>query len=195
MSYDPFRCNYPWCFSPCYPPAPCPPPQCPRVCYITNAATTTNIPSGGTVIPVGATISAGNTTVPAGTVTVINGYTSAPSTNAGGVTANNGFFSIPIAGTYNVAANVCFNTVASILPTDIREVTIYKVDLSTGIVTLQAIDSRTPIAGSPTCVNVATTIDFASGDRVFVGVRQTNGASTVIDTVPLAGRISIARNC
>lgn len=187
----------PCCWNPCQPvcPPPCPPPQCPTVSFITNAATTTNIPSGGTVLPPGTTIPAGITTVPPGTVTVINGYTGAPSSNIGGITANNGFFTVNIGGRYAVSANVCFDTVPSTLTTDIREVTIYKVETATAQVTLQAIDSRLPIAGSPTCVNIATTIDLASGDRIFVAARQTNGLATIIGTVPAVGRLSITRIC
>jgi hypothetical protein len=196
------NCNpcYTTCYTACQPactqvcPAPCPAPQCPPVSYITNAATPTNIPSGGTVIPVGTTIGTGITTVPAGTVTVINGYTGAPSTNSGGVIANNGFFTIPVAGRYQVSADVCFDTVATTLASDLREVTIYKVDNATGLVTLQAIDSRVPIATVPTCVNIATTVDFAANDRVFIAARQTNGAAAIIPTVALVGRVSITRN-
>jgi hypothetical protein len=123
------------------------------------------------LIPPGSTIPSGTTLVPAGTVTVINGYTGAPTTNIGGITANNGFFTVPVAGRYNVSADVCFDTVASTLTTDIREVTLYKVETTTALVTLQAIDSRLPIAASPTCVNIATTIDLAVGDRIFVAAR------------------------
>lgn len=194
MNYCPYAYGY-CCPPPVCPPVPCPPPQCPTVSYITNVATTTSVPSGGSLIPLGSTIADGNTTVPLGTVTVINGYTTAPTTNIGGITANNGFFTVNIGGRYAVSADVCFDTVASTLTTDIRQAVIYKVEKGTALVTLQAVDSRLPIAGSPTCINLGTTIELASGDRVFVAARQTNGLAAIVGTVPGIGRLTITRIC
>jgi hypothetical protein len=177
------------------PPA-CPPTvTCPTVSYITNIATATPVFSGGTSIPVGTIIPAGTTTVPAGTVTVINGYTGSPSSNVGGILANNGFFTIPISGRYVISANICFASVASVVSTDIRELYIYKVDALTNVVSQIAVDSRTPIAGSQTCINVATVADLLAGDRIFIAARQTNTAGVTIDTVATTGRLAITRVC
>jgi len=187
---------------PCQPPClvacpvPCPPaPACPAVSFVSGIATGTPIVAGGTPIPVGTIIAPGTTTVPAGTVTVINGFTGSPTTNVGGVIANNGFFTAPIAGRYVIAANVCFASVATVTATDIRELYIYRVDALTGIVTQLAVDSRTPVAGSPTCVNIATVADLNAGDPIFIAARQTNATSTIIDTVSTVGRLAITRVC
>ena len=144
-------------------------------------------------IPPNTIIPAGDTTVPAGTVTVITGYTGVPSTNIGGITQSNGFFTLPATGNYSVVANICFAAVPAVLPTDIRIVSIYKVDALTGIVTNIGMDSRTPVAATPTCINVATTDTFRAFDRVFIAVRQTNGAALAILTVPDVGRLAITR--
>lgn len=176
-------------------PTPCPTPVCPAVSFVSTIATGTPIVAGGTPIPAGTIIPAGTTTVPAGTVTVINGFTGSPTTNVGGVIANNGFFTAPIAGRYVIAANVCFASVATVTPTDVRELYIYRVDAITGIVTQLAVDSRTPIAGSPTCVNIATVADLNAGDRIFIAARQTNATSATIETVATTGRFAITRVC
>jgi hypothetical protein len=144
---------------------------------------------------VGTTIPAGTTTVPAGTVTVITGYTGTPTTNIGGITQNNGFFTVPVNGRYVISANVCFSSVTTVTSTDSRVLYIYRVDAITGLVTLLAVDSRTPIAGSPTCINLATDADLAAGDRIFVAATQTNATGASVDTVAGTGRIAITRVC
>lgn len=190
--------SYPQYSVPCPTPTPIcpvPTPVCPIVTYITNIASSTAILSGGTSIPAGTVIPTGSTAVPAGTVTVVNGYTGAPIKNEGGIIPNNGFFTVPVAGRYIISSNQCFNSVATVASTDVREVYIYKVEASTGLVTMIADDSRTPIAGSATCVNVSSVVDLAANDRIFIAVRQTNVAATTIDTVAASGRLAIARIC
>lgn len=188
-------CGYNPCPQPCPQPCPPTPPSCPAVVYITNIDTATAVPSGGMDIPVGTVIATGTTTVPANTVTVINGYTGAPSTNLGGVTANNGFFTVPMAGRYVVATNICFASVDTTTTSDMREVYIYRVQATTGVVTQIAADSRTPIASSTTCVNVSSVTDLAAGDRLFVAARQINADAAVINTVASVGRLAITRVC
>ncbi|XWV25515.1 hypothetical protein QJ856_gp0242 [Tupanvirus deep ocean] len=186
------------CPQPCIPnPPPCPQPcpPCPTVAYVTNIPTATTVVSGGAAIPVGTVIAPGTTTVPAGTVTVINGFTGAATTNVGGITANNGFFTIPIAGRYVISANTCFAAVATVLATDVRELYIYRVDALSGVVTLLAVDSRTPIAGQPTCINLATVADLNVGDRVFVAARQINGGTGAAVDTTTTGRLAITRVC
>jgi hypothetical protein len=168
-------------------------PACPNVRYVTNIATATTVPSGGTAIPIGTTIASGITTVPAGTVTVINGYTGAPTVNEGGITSNNGFFTVPVAGAYDITANITFASVPSVISSDIREVFIYRVSAQTNIVTQIAVDSRTPIAASTTSINVSTAEVLAAGDRVFIAVIQTNAGAVSVDTVAVVGRLSIIR--
>ena len=185
------------CPAPC--PTPCPTP-CPNVTFITNIATPTAVVTGGTLIPTASSnppgstiIPAGSTTVPVGTVTVITGYTGTPSTNIGGVLSNNGFFTIPCTGRYVISADICFAAATVAPTTDFREVSIYRVDATTGIVSLLAIDSRTPIIGSPTCINVATVADLRAGDRIFIAARQNSGATIL--TEANIGRLAITRVC
>lgn len=173
-------------------PVPCPVP-CTVVAYYTDIASSTAIISGGSAIPTGTTIPSGSTTIPANTVTVITGYTGIPTTNTGGVIPNNGFFTIPVSGKYAITATICFATVATTLTTDLREVYIYKVDATTSLVTKSANDSRVPIAGSNTCVNVSAYDNFNVGDRVFIAARQINGSSAIIDTVAGVGRLTITK--
>lgn len=172
---------------------PCPKPTPVVVAYITNTATTTAIPSGGTLIPVGTVITTGSTAVPAGTVTVINSFTAAPTTNIGGVTMNNGFFTVPVAGRYSATANNSFDTVSSTDSTDYRSLQIYRVEATSGVVTLVAVDSRTPIVGSATNINLSTEIDLACGDRIFVSALQSNIAAASINTLAYPGRLSLVR--
>ena len=189
------------CPAPC--PAPCPipcPAPCPNVTFITNIATPTAVVTGGMLIPTASStppgstiIPTGSTTVPVGTVTVITGYTGTPLTNVGGVLSNNGFFTIPCTGRYVIAANICFAAATVSSATDFREVSIYKVDATTGIVSLLAVDSRSPIIGSPTCVNVATVADLRGADRIFVAARQNSGATIL--TEANVGRLAITRVC
>lgn len=176
-------------------PTPTPINNCPVVSYETYIASSTSIVSGGTSIPVGTIILPTSTTVPVNTVTVINGYTGAPTVNIGGVLPNNGFFTVPITGRYVITANICFSSVTTTTTSDVREVYIYKSAANTGLVTLLAVDSRNPISGSSTCINVATEADLAISDRIFVAVRQTNANSSVINTDPGTGRFTITRIC
>lgn len=181
-----------------YCPPVCPPtpaPICPTVAYVNNITTPTAVPAGGIAIPAGTVIPANSTTVPAGTVTVINGFTGIPTTNIGGIVPNNGFFTVPIAGRYVLAANVAFASVATVAPTDVRELYIYRVDATTGLVTLLAVDTRAPVAGVPTNVNIATVADLNAGDRIFVAALQTNVPGAVVSTVASVGRIAITRTC
>lgn len=171
---------------------PCPQTFCPNVSYINNATTSTTVVSGGVDIPAGTIIPTGSTTVPAGTVTVISGFTGTPSTNFGGVISNNGFFTIPIAGKYIITANVCFATTAGITPGDFRELYIYRVDASTGIVSLLAADSRPPVLGNNTCINISTNADLGTGDRIFIAARQVTSGGTSVTTV-VGSRIAITR--
>ena len=172
-------------------------PPCPTVVFISNTATVTSIPSGGTLIAPGTTIPAGSTTVPANSVTVIAGFTGTPTTNTGGVINSNGFFLIPISGRYVITGNVCFSVPATVAPGDFRELILYRVDATTGLVTQLAIDSRVPLSNLPTCINLSTNADLNAGDRVFLAARQV----TVVNGLPVAinanadGRIAITRVC
>ena len=184
--------------------SPCP-PKCQRKCcrkypkidcsnvsYITNIATASTVFSGGSSIPAGTIIPPGFFTVPANTVTVINGYTF-PSTNEGCIILNNGFFTLPCSGKYIITANVCFSAVDSTIPSDVRVVTIYRVDAITGLVTILGTDSRSPIVGSSTCINISTNAELCNYDRIFVAVRQTNEGGVPINTVAGSGRIAITK--
>jgi hypothetical protein len=188
--YTPSSCN------PCYTPTPCPcpvPTPTSNVVYITNVATPTTVPSGGTAIPIGTIIPAGNTTVPAGTVSVINGYTGAPTTNIGGIIANNGFFTVPVSGTYNINANVTFAVPLAVTAGDLREVYIYKVSGATGIVTAIADETAYPISGSTTSINISANEEFLAGDRFFIAARQITSGGAAIDTVATVGRLAVVR--
>lgn len=176
------------------PQPPTPTPVCPTITYITTIASSNSIVSGGGPIMQGTIIPAGSTTVPANTVVVINGYTGAPSTNQGGILPNNGFFTLPVAGRYFIGANICYGSVPVTTTADIRETFIYKVDGVSGVVSAIAVDSRIPIQGASTCVEVSTVENFSANDRVFIAVRQLSPISPV-DTVPGNGRLSITRLC
>ena len=176
-------------------PTPCA-PICNNVTYIAGIPTANTIPSGGVAIPVGTIIPPGTTTVPAGTVTVINGYTGVPTSNSGGIIPNNGFFTVPVSGRYIVSAYVCFSTVAISATTNVDALYIYIVSAATGLVTLAAVDSRSPVVGLPTCINIATDVDLNPGDAIFIAATQTNSTAASISTVAGSGRIAITRvNC
>lgn len=186
------------CPTPC--PAPCPPcpPRCPDITYVTGPSTTgIVIPTGGTPIPVGSTI------VPAGSVTVITTFAAAPTTNVGGIAVNNGQFIIPIAGRYDISGTVCLDVPAnSVIPAGSTfTLYIYKVDVTTGVITLLAANTApftgagtTPTVITTSCSNAATTADLAAGDRVFFAVTQNTGLATVT-TSTTAGRFAITRLC
>jgi len=199
LSY-PQQCSQP-CVAPCpvQCPTPCPTqcpiqcptptPTCPTVTFISDLNTAVVVPINGTPIVPGSTI------IPA-TITVVNGFLGVPTTNIGGISQNGGFFTIPIAGRYIITTDICF--AAPTLPvtaTDTREVYIYRIDATTGIITLLAVDTRTPVSGTPTCINVATVADLHSGDRIFIAAiaRQpiTSGATVTITS----GRLAITRVC
>ena len=134
--------------------------------------------------------------MPAGTVTVINNYSASPTTNLGGVVPNNGFFTVPLNGRYSIATFICFANVGSTVAAgDVREIYIYRVDATSGLVTTLAMDSRPPVANAPTCVNVATIADLNCGDRVFVAARQVTVGGTAIGTIAQDGRFAITRVC
>lgn len=173
--------------------SPCSP--CPQVTYINNIATANAVPSGGAIIPIGTTIPKFSTAIPPGTVTVINGFTVNNQTNAGGILYNNGFFKLPITGNYFINVNICFESVATVAPTDMRAVYIYKVDSTTNIVSIIAVDTRPPVAGNPTCICIATEDNMLGGDRFFIAVRQLNSTTGVINTIPAVGRLTISRLC
>lgn len=184
-------CQTTTCMTPCQPITN----TCPNITYINGIASATTIISGGAPIPVGTVIIPGTTTVPAGTVTVINGYTGSPTTNSGCIIQNNGFFTVPTAGQYIITANVCFATSTVVAPTDSRVLYIYRVNAVTGLVTLMAIDSRLPVMGLPTCINLTTTDNFNSNDRIFVASTQLSSTGESVSTIAGTGKISIARVC
>lgn len=175
------------CPAPC--PAPCPPVTCPAVSYITFAPTATLIPTG-TVGVAPTPIPAGATTIPAGTVTPITGFTGVPTTNIGGVTLNttNGQFTVPIAGRYIISAYVGF----SANPVGTREVYIYRIDATTGIISLLASDSRNATVVGTTNATVTTTADLSAGDRIFFAVAQNSGTTL---TSTSDSRFAITRLC
>jgi hypothetical protein len=177
--------------------APCQPTTCPcpNITYINGIASATTIISGGAPIPVGTVIIPGTTTVPAGTVTVINGYTGAPTTNVGGIIQNNGFFTVPTSGRYIIAADVCFVAPTLVSATDSRVLYIYSVNAITGLVSLLAVDSRLPIMGLPTCINLTAIADLTCNDRIFVAATQLSATGESVSTIAGTGRISITRIC
>jgi hypothetical protein len=177
------------CQTICHPhPHPIEPPFCPPVTYITTAPTVTSIPTSavGVALP---QIPIGSITVPINTVTVINGY-GTPTTNIGGITLNitNGHFTIPIAGKYIISAYIGFTA----LPVGVREVDIYKVDASTGIISLIVANSTNAVFTGNTLVTLTTIAELRANDRLFVSVTQNSGSiiSTTFDT-----RVAITRVC
>ena len=177
------QCQTP-CYNPCPPacPPPCP-PICPTVTYVASPATVTTVPSGGTPIPIGATTITG--------VTPITGFTGTPTTNIGGITVNpaTGQFTIPIAGRYLLSAFVAFapNSFGGT-----RDVYIYKIDGSTGVITLLAANT-TPGNTSITSYNTVTTFDnLQVGDRIFFAATQNSGAPVTVTT---ESRFGITRLC
>lgn len=164
-----------------------------NITFITNIATANTIPSGGTSIPAGTVIAPGTTTMPANTVTLINGYTGPTIDNVGGIVLFNGFFNIPENGKYFTNTTICFASPTTTTSTDLREVYIYHVAAITGLVTTLADDSRTPIAGSPICINVSAAAHFNAGDRIFIAVRQITSDASSVSTVADVGRVAITR--
>ena len=173
-------------------PTPCPTP-CSDVVYITEIPVAVVIPSGGIAIPTGTIIPAGTTTLPVGTLTLINGYGISPITNLGGITLNNGFFTVPVAGKYSLTTDVVFQPTSTVVPTDLRELFIYRIAAGTGVTTLLAVDTRVPVAGNPTAVNVSTGAYLNAGDRIFIAARQISAGAVSISTVPNSGRVAILK--
>ena len=180
-------CNNP-CSNPCQPiqcaPIPCQPVinQCPNVSYITSIPT-------GTVIPSGAA-------APIGTVTPILGYSPVPSTSIGGITLNatNGQFTVPIVGRYIITAFIGFVETPTTIIGGTRQLYIYKVDGTTGALTLLAEDSRNAVTTGNTYISIATTADLNAGDRIFVAATQNNTAAIPVTTTT-DGRFTITRLC
>lgn len=162
---------------------------CPNVTFITNPATATTITSN----PVGTAptpIPAGSTVIPAGTVVPITGFSGTPIVNCGGITVNSGTgqFTIPISGRYIISGSVIFSPNA----TGTREVYIYRVSGTSGIISLLASDSRNATAVGTTNVTVTTTADLLAGDRIFFAATQNSGSSI---TAQIDSRYSITRVC
>lgn len=183
---QPQNCCQPFSY---YPP-PCPtPPVCTQVAYIIGAPTPTTIPSN-TVGTAPTLIPVGSTTIPAGTVNPIIGYTAVPTTNIGGVTVNttNGQFTIPAAGRYIITGYFGFssNAVGS------RELYVYKIDGTTGVISLLALDSRNAVTttGEPTNITITTAWSFNASDRVFFAATQNSGSSLTTTT---DSQVSIVR--
>jgi hypothetical protein len=173
------------CHDPCRQQIQCPNPcnPCPAVSYITTIPTPTpNIPSG---LP-----------APTGTVTPIIGFSPTPSTNIGGITLNgtNGQFTIPVTGRYVITAFVGFVETPTTVAGGTRQLYIYKVDGTTGALTLLAEDSRNAVITGNTYISIATTADLNPGDRVFIAATQSNTAGTPINTTT-DGRFTITRLC
>ena len=156
---------------PCIPYNPCCPPTPVIVTYSTIAGTTTTVPSGTVGVPP-TPIPAGSTTIPAGTVTVITGF-GAPLTNVGGITVNSstGQFTVPVAGRYLINANVIFEANA----VGTRELYIYKVNATTGVISLVSSTSQNATAVGTTNLAISAVADLGAGDRIFFAVTQNSG--------------------
>lgn len=183
------------CNSPCQPaacqPASCLPYQpcqpcnpCPTISYITTIPTANTIPNGPAA--------------PAGTVTPIIGYSPIPSTNIGNIVLNgtNGQFTVPICGRYIITAMIGFVETSITIVGGTRQLYIYKVDGTTGSLTLLAEDSRNAVITGNTYVSIATTADLNPGDRIFLAATQNNtGTGTPSVTTTTDGRFTISRLC
>lgn len=147
----------------------CTPPACPNVTYITVAPTVTTIPTGGMAIP------AGVTTIPSATVTVINGFTGSPTTNVGGIILNtaNGQFTIPISGRYLLSGFISFTANT----TGTRETYIYKIDSTTGVISLLTSDTRNATSAGVTSVTITTVAELNAGNQIFFAVTQSSGSN------------------
>lgn len=161
------------------------------VALVTGIETSVVVPSGNTPIPENTIILPNTTVVPANTVTVLSGYTSPATTNMGGILSTNGFFTIPVSGRYSISAFITFELVQSSASTDMRALYIYRVNRA-GLVTVIGVDSRFPVSGSTTSINVATLAELCAGDRIFLAVLQTSG-SVPISTVANGGRLAITK--
>ena len=182
------------CYVSCCPvnvPRPCPVET--RVEYIADNISSVAVPSGGTAIPAGSVIPTGSTAPPPGTVTVMTGFTFTPISNVGGIIMNNGFFTVPTTATYSISVSGSFEVVLSTIATDFREIGIYKVDSITGLVSTIALDSRTPITGTATSINVSAMTKLNANDRVFAAARQSNAAAGSL-SLNGPGQIAIVKN-
>ncbi|AZL89950.1 hypothetical protein QKC54_gp0214 [Megavirus baoshan] len=173
-------------------PAPCPVPCPPApivVEYSTTAPTATTIPSG-TVGVAPTPIPAGSTVIPAGTVTVISGYSAVPTKNVGGITLNTttNQFTLPLAGRYLISSyiGISANSVGT------RESYIYRVNGTTGVISLITSDSRNATAVGPTYITLTTEDRFNAGDRIFFAVTQNSGS---VLTTTADNRFTITRLC
>lgn len=171
------------------------PSLCQKVTYINSIDTSTAIVSGGVPIPIGTVIIYGTTTIPSNTVTVITGYTGIPTNNSDFITVNKGFFSFKEKGRYLIETFNCFGTASTVASTDYRAMYIYRVNYITGLITLLAVDSRTPILNLPTCINLFTDINLDAGDQIFVAATQLTSTGETISTIAKIGRIAITKIC
>lgn len=169
--------------NPCNPCNPCPNICGPQVCnipcpvqpvaYIANAAVTTSVLSVNPPNP----IPIGSITFPplSTNVTVISGFSGTPTTNVGCITNNitSGQFTLPVAGRYELSAYVSFtaNSVGT------RELYLYKVDGSTGVISLIVSDSRNAATVGTTNITLTTIAEFKANDRLFIAASQSSGAS------------------
>lgn len=175
--------NYGVTCNPCNVNNPCNP--CPNVTYIANPATATvalaTTPTVVNPIPIGSTIITG--------VTPITGFTGTPTSNCGGITVtpSTGQFTIPIAGRYLLSANVIFNANA-IAGSD--QVYIYRIDATTGVISLLSSGSQISTINIPNRISVSTFADLNPGDRIFFAVTSSNGS-----TVDTSSRFGITRLC
>lgn len=167
---------------------------CPNVTFIATAPTATTI-TPSPVLPAPLPQIPPNTTNPAvAGVIPLTGFT-AISTNCGGISFNtsNGQFTVPIAGRYDISGMVGF-VESTNPPTGLRSFSIYRIDASTGIISLLASDTRAPVANGNTYISLSTVADLRAGDRIFftASQNQTSQANllTTTDT-----RVAITRIC
>lgn len=181
------------CCNPCNPPTTPPPNPCPTIFYSASTGVPISVPSGGMDIPPGTIIPTGSTVVPAGTVTLINVYNNLISLQ-GNIIVSNGFFTVPCRGQYLITATASFDPAVANITSDYRNLYIYKVNNTNGLVTLVAETSAAVVTSTPTIVNLSFIADLSAHDRIFIAVRQTNGGTVPIN---LNGnsRVAIKRLC
>jgi len=75
--------------------------------------------------------------------------------------------------------------------TGTRELYIYKVDGSTGVISLIASDSRNAATIGTTNITLTTVADLKANDRIFIAASQSSGAP--LNTTE--ARIAIVRLC
>lgn len=152
----------------------------------------TSVPSGGTAIPAGNFVSFDSNILPNGTVTLISGFCGFPNVNIGGIVLTNGFFTVPLTGNYIIFGNITFQSVSGVTQSDLREISLYKIDFSTKEILPIVTNSKIPVSGSNTSLNIVGMDNLKGRDRVFMAVRQKNSLGQILDTVPGSGRITIS---